>query len=130
MNGAQFATETYRVETSKKSNREISFFLSFFLSWLRLLEEIRFFLESLRLKPFCDNFGFFFFRKYNLIVRNPPPRILTVGIPRTWDGWVVSNPRTPENPRSILGVVLQGGSSSSECLIWDPFKEFPPGGGG
>jgi len=41
---------------------------------------------------------------------------------------VVSKQRNPKNPTSILGVVLQGGSSSSRFSIWDPPKEFLPGG--
>jgi len=43
---------------------------------------------------------------------------------------VVSQENKTKNPRSILGVVLQGGSSSSGFLIWDPRKEFPSGGRG
>ena len=41
---------------------------------------------------------------------------------------MVSKPRNPKNPTSILGVVLQGVSASSGFSIWDPPKEFLKGG--
>jgi len=56
------------------------------------------------------------------IARNPPPR------GAFFVGWF-PNPE-PGEKRPSLGVVLQGGSSSSRFLVWKPpNKETPPGGG-
>jgi len=45
-------------------------------------------------------------------------------------GFHIKNPEEEDPPRSILGVVLQVGSSSSGFLIWKPPNRETPLGGG
>jgi len=51
---------------------------------------------------------------------NPPP-------PGGFRCWVVSKPRTQRKTVTKIWVIFQGGSSSSESLVWKhPYKEPPP----
>jgi len=77
------------------------------------------------------------FRRENPVLGTPPNLILCIsplflflcwGDPKSRT-WRQRNP--PSNPqnRSILGVVLQGGDSSSGFLVWKPLNRFVPPGG-